>query len=148
MVGEKGRYFYDGADLEIGAEEEYELSFSYDGELISSTTIIPTIQENAAISSEEIYIPQINSIQELANFQNYFEDTVDITWNNPDNNSYYIVIENMEDNTEPINTTDFIEDFEENFEFTTTPTTGFFNSYPLIHFTQFGMHKVTIYSVI
>ncbi|QDO95228.1 DUF4249 family protein [Formosa sediminum] len=145
---EDGRYFYDGTDLEIQTEEEYELSFTYEGELISSTTMIPDLPENVAISNDEIYIPQINSIQELANFQNYFEDTVDISWNNPDNSYYYIVIENLEDNPEPINTTEFIEDFEANFEFTTAPTQlDFLILTPLVHFTQFGMHKVTIYSV-
>lgn len=148
MEGEEGRYFYDGTDLEIGIEEEYELSFTYEGELISSTTIIPSVPENVAISNEEIYIPQINSIQELVNFQDYFEETVEITWNNPDNSYYYIVIENLEENPEPINTTEFIEDFETNFEFTTAPTQlDFLILTPLVHFTQFGMHKVTIYSV-
>ena len=143
-----GRYAYDGNDLSVNIGDDYFLTFEYEDMIISSTTTIPSEPEGLDISPESIIIPRINSITDLRYFRESFQKTIDVTWNNTDGSYYYLVIENIEDSPQSIDPTDILGGLGINFEFTTSPTQeNVLQLRPLIHYTQYGTHKVTIYHV-
>ncbi|QMU64959.1 MAG: DUF4249 family protein [Flavobacteriaceae bacterium] len=148
VADQPGRYFYDGNDLSINIGGNYQLTFEYEDRIISSTTTIPSEPEGVDISPESIEIPEINSLLDLRDFRESFQQTIDVIWNNNDGSYYYLVIENTEDNPESIDPTDVLGGLGINFEFTTSPTQqNILELRALIHYTQYGMHKVTIYHV-
>ena len=60
----------------------------------------------------------------------------------------YLCIENVEDRPSSIDPTDLFGDLGINFEFTSEPIQqGLFQLRPMIHYTQYGKHKITIYKV-
>jgi len=149
VTDQPGRYIYDGNDLSVNIGENYQLAFEYENRIISSTTTIPSKPEGTNISPQSIFIKEINSLADLRYFRsNSFQKTINVTWNNNDASYYYLVIENIENNPESIDPTDVLGDLGINFEFTTSPTQeNILELRPLIHYTQYGTHKVTIYHV-
>lgn len=148
VTNEPGRYFYDGADLSINIGDSYQLAFEYEDRMISSITTIPNKPNDVLISTDLIEIPEINSLQDLRGFRESFQKTIDVSWNNGDGSYFYLVIENIEDRPSSIDPTDIFGDVGLNFEFTSEPTQeGLFQLRPMIHYSQYGRHKVTIYKV-
>ena len=148
LTDQQGRYIYDGNDLSVNIGDNYQLTFEYEDRIISSTTTIPSKPEGVATSQESIEIPEINSLLDLIDFRESFQQTIDVIWNNNNGSYYYLVIENIEDNPESIDPTDVLGGLGINFEFTTSPTQqNILKLRALIHYTQYGMHKVTIYHV-
>lgn len=148
VTDEPGRYSYNGTDLSINIGNSYELAFEYDDRIISSTTKIPSKPEGILVSKDLIEVPEINSLQDLRGFRESFQKTIDVSWNNLDGSYFYLVIENIEDRPPSIDPTDIFGDIGLNFEFTSEPTQeGLFQLRPMIHYTQYGWHKVTLYKV-
>jgi hypothetical protein len=148
VTDQPGRYIYDGNDLSVNIGDNYQLTFEYEDIIISSTTTIPSEPEGVDISPQSIFITEINSLIDLRNFRESFQKTINVTWNNADGSYYYLVIENIENNPRSIDPTDVLGGLGINFEFTTTPTQeNVLSLRPLIHFTQYGTHRVTIYHV-
>ena len=148
VIDQPGRYIYDGNDLSVNIGENYQLTFEYDDRIISSTTTIPSEPEGTDISPQSIFINEINSLVDLRDFRESFQKTINVTWNNNDGSYYYLVVENIENNPESIDPTDVLGGLGINFEFTTTPTQeNILSLRPLIHYTQYGTHRVTIYHV-
>jgi len=148
VMNEPGRYFYDGSDLSINIGDSYQLAFEYQGKTISSTTTIPNESDGVLISLGLIEVAAINSLQDLRGFRESFQKTIDVSWNNSDGSYYYLVIENVEDRPSSIDPTDIFGDLGINFEFTSEPIQqGLFQLRPMIHYTQYGKHKITIYKV-
>ena len=144
-----GRYFYDGNDLSINIGEKYQLAFEYEGKMISSNTTIPSEPEGVSISPKSVRIPEIKTLLDLRIFRESFQKTIDIVWNNNDGSYYFLVIQNIEKGfPKSIDPTDVLGGLGINFEFTTSPTQeSTLRLRPLIHYTQYGTHKVTIYHV-
>lgn len=148
VTDQPGRYIYDGNDLSVNIGDNYQLTFEYEDIIISSTTTIPSEPEGVDISPQSIFITEINSLIDLRNFRESFQKTINVTWNNADGSYYYLVIENIENNPRSIDPTDVLGGLGINFEFTTTPTQeNVLSLRPLVHFTQYGTHRVTIYHV-
>lgn len=148
VTDQPGRYIYDGNDLSVNIGDNYQLTFEYEDIIISSTTTIPSEPEGVDISPQSIFITEINSLIDLRNFRESFQKTINVTWNNADGSYHYLVIENIENNPRSIDPTDVLGGLGINFEFTTTPTQeNVLSLRPLIHFTQYGTHRVTIYHV-
>ena len=71
-----------------------------------------------------------------------------MSWNNSDGSYFYLVIESIDDRPHSIDPSDIFGDIGLNFEFISEPSQeGFFQLRPMIHYTQYSRHKVTIYKV-
>ena len=148
VTDQPGRYIYDGNDLSVNIGDNYQLTFEYEDIIISSATTIPSEPEGVDITPQSIFITEINSLIDLRNFRESFQKTINVTWNNADGSYYYLVIENIENNPRSIDPTDVLGGLGINFEFTTSPTQeNILELRPLIHYTQYGTHRVTIYHV-
>ncbi len=104
-AGDSGYYHYPGDDLEIIIGEEYFIEFEFGVDRVEAETVVPEKPEGLSISEDIIEIAPIIEFQDLANFRDLSQ--IEVTWSNPDGDYYYVVVENLEDDPEPINTLDF-----------------------------------------
>ena len=140
-----GRYFYPGDDLEIISGETYEINFIYEGDVISSSTNVPDAPTGLDLSSNEIELPQLIDFFDILDLRQNENLRVNVEWDNPNGDYYFLVIENVESNPEPIDLNNILPF---NFEFVSTPTQdNLFTMIPFIHYTQFGTHRIIVYRV-
>ncbi|MEM9675307.1 MAG: DUF4249 family protein [Bacteroidota bacterium] len=141
----EGTYRYEGEDLIIASGSTYGLEFSYQGELITAETTVPFPPEEAQISQSEISVPQILTRRDLLQIRDSFSETIDVTWDNDEGEYYYVLIENLEANPEPI---DVNNSLPRQFSFVSEPTQE--NIFPLrlfVHYQQYGLHRVRLFRV-
>lgn len=146
-----GEGIYENSDLLIEAGQVYRMDFNWEGETISADTYIPEKTE-VEISVAEIEMEKIDFSSGPGSGPGSFEeiDPVDISWDNPDGDYYYVVIENIEENPEEI------LELPDNIEFGNRRR-FFFISEPEImevytidprrELTQFGIHQIIVYRV-
>jgi hypothetical protein len=156
-----GYYNYPETDLSINVGETYSISVVYNNEEITSTTIVPSIPENIALSDSSVAIdttftrgfPPTNmgpSNNELNN------NGLQLTWDNPNNDYFFVVIESIDPNAEAIvYATPDMPNMPEGFK---PPTGNFFrfrsepfknNEYTINSrsLENYGMHRVKLYRV-
>ena len=96
---ESGYYYYADSSLLINEDTEYKIEFSYNERLVSASTISPTKPANFKISDSKIYMDRIVE----GSTPTFSSETYEIIWDNPDEKYYYLSIELMESNPDPIN---------------------------------------------
>ena len=90
----------------------YTLSFVHNGETISAETYIPE-KRTVSITETSIALEKITGFGGFGGGSPFGEeDAIEITWDNPNGDYYYVVVENMEENPEFVN--DLLAQFEEN----------------------------------
>ena len=139
---EPGKYVSLDSALTATAGGSYNLYFSYNGYTITSTTSIPSQPVNVGLSSTTLRIdPTVMGPGSI-------QDPMTITWENPDNTYYLIVVEYLESTYDPINENMNLENFDQFQKVSTDPVSV--NSYNLDtrqHLVFFGSYKVIIYKV-
>ncbi len=135
---------YTDSTLNIVAGNQYDLSFIYNGKLISASTIIPSKPENVEISESKITVTQVTSTTN--SFPPGGQVTpVSITWTNSDASYYLTVVKNMESN---LVRTDLTID--------STDTTLVFRNKPIIKASDeintqslryYGKHRIILYHI-
>ncbi|NGP75128.1 DUF4249 family protein [Balneolaceae bacterium YR4-1] len=145
--GDSGLYRYSGNDLVINPGGTYELEVNYNNNQITSKTSVPPQPNRVQVSDDILYIdsdqPPFEIIRNLPEPQ--------VTWNNPEENYHFIVVENLEENPIPIINAENAPGFNGglfagNLSFRTTPTNSDFYTIDL-RGGFYGRHKVTVYSV-
>lgn len=146
-----GDGIYENPDLLINAGQIYRMDFNWNGETISADTYIPEKTE-VEISVSEIEMEKIDFSGGPGSGPGSFleVDPVDISWDNPDGDYYYVVIENIEEEPEEI------LELPDNIEFGNRRR-FFFISEPEVmevytidprrELTQFGTHQIIVYRV-
>ena len=93
-----------GSDILPQAEHTYSLHFTYNGNEISAETQIAATPQNVVFSKDEI------TAQTMGNFQpgssempEFINDSLVVSWDNPDRDYYFVMVENIEDDPEAIN---------------------------------------------
>ncbi|MCG8372390.1 MAG: DUF4249 domain-containing protein [Balneolales bacterium] len=141
---EEGFYYYEGTDLEITQGETYSISIDYFGKTTIAYTTVPVKPEGVSMNYETISIEPIDDFEDLADRNPDDFDPIEVYWNNPGGERYfYIVAENIESNPSDINE---LFDIGE-FEIITPPTNlDVYNINPF-QISQYGTHRIIIYSV-
>ena len=145
-----GNGYYNHPELIVENGKNYELSFTYEGETISSSTFVPEKRE-ATISSTSIELEKITNNGGFPGGGGFTDvDPIEITWTNSENDYYYVLIENIEEDPEYVN--DFLAELEENFGrrfslITEPQITDFHNIDTRRGITQFGTHRVIVFRV-
>ncbi|MQY80148.1 MAG: DUF4249 family protein [Bacteroidetes bacterium] len=139
--GDSGYYFYPGDDLVVAPNKKFELEFEYHGEKISAETVVPDTPPQANISEEVLYMDQVNEFGDMMYAE--WPDPIEITWENPNNDYYFFMIENVEENPDDIIT--FEMNFRGRFFFRSQPTNADYYTIQTRTLTQFGRYRVKIY---
>jgi len=139
-----GGGYYQKLDFIIQTETNYELSFEYKETTISATTYIPAKRE-ATISATSITVAQITQGQPPSGTP---PDPIEIIWDNPENEYYYVLTQNIEENPESINTAFGNGGAGRRFSFITEPQImDVYNLDTRRDIQQFGTHEVIVFRV-
>lgn len=93
-----GYYSYNGNDLLIKEGNTYAIEINYNGQKITSSTIVP---KKTSIHSLTETVISVDTILTFGPPQNIGteDDGIEIAWDNPDNSYYYVVIESADSNS-------------------------------------------------
>jgi hypothetical protein len=145
IEGKEGHYAYRGNDLQVTSGETCKLFFDHNGKQVSGETVVPEIPEGLSLSQDEIYITQLVDINDAAGFLDDIGQSLLLEWENNMSDYYYITIENLEKDPEPLERNDNID---LNFEFVSRPLQdNYFAIRPVVHFSAYGTYQVTLYHV-
>lgn len=144
--GDSGYYHYDGSDFSIEAGDDLILTVTYLGVTATGETTVPAAPENLSLSSDVVVYPEFsfggggpgNRQGFLGNFQ------MSVRWKKETNAFYYVKIDNIDANPEPV---DFNFPFLSNFEIISRPTANDSFQVNLFTFTQLGKHRVKVFRV-
>ena len=138
-----GLYDYLGPRLAVGEGDEYVLELRYEGLFARAVTIVPPAPSGLSISNDRIEQAPITSFADLRNLRDV--EPVEIVWDNPSGDYYYVLVENIEENPVEISQLDL--GGGGNFSLITEPTN--LDRYPLRRpdITQYGRYRVVLYRV-
>jgi hypothetical protein len=140
-----GLYNYPFDDLKIIERNSYLITVTYEGKTLSAETIVPERPAGLSLSSDTIFIDDSLTPWQMREQEN---NSIEITWENPDNDYFYVVVENLEENPESIDLGFAPPQGTRNFRFLSQPYVtdryilGFLSSIQ-----QYGKHKVKVYRV-
>ena len=154
---DNGFYKYQGNDLDIMVGEKYSISILYKGIETTSSTVVPNVPQDITISGTTLYVDTTFSFTMPGSSGDNI-DGLTITWDNPNNDYFFVVIENTDPNASDIEfaTRDFPgggfggpggAPSGEMFRFRSSPFKG--NEYTINSrsLEKYGKHVVKIYRV-
>jgi len=143
-----GNGFYQNMDVVVQEDATYNLSFSFNDELITASTYTP-IKKEVTISSNEISLAQIDFTQGRPQIGgNLNSDPIELTWDNSEGDYYYVVVENIEQNPEDVIILPDGGFRGRRFAFISEPEiTNFYAIQARRELQQYGTHRVVVYRV-
>lgn len=140
----EGNGIYKDSSLQLIAGNQYNLSFSYNGTVVSASTIAPSKPSGFAESETEISIAQITSSSSMPSFGG--GNVVTLSWDNPDGSYYLVVVQNISSTKIPI-----VDTTAKNNDTATIlvkqPTTGTSTLLTQNSFKYFGNHRIILFHV-
>lgn len=144
-----GNGVYVDSSIMVGENDNYDLTFHFNSKDVAAYTYIPSKPQNAAQSQTEISVERIDSSTfgggggppDLSQ-----PDPIKITWDNPDNSYYLILVENTEATLDPIR--DFGDEDPPAITFRKSPTSSNTEEIRSQEFQYFGTHRIVIYHVL
>lgn len=136
---------YIDSSLIVSEGDNYTLSFQFNSKNVSAYTYIPSKPINVSQSVTQISLEKIDSAS-VPSFGGSMPDPVEITWDNPDNSYYLIVVENIENTLVPIR--DFGDNDPPSNFFRKQPTNASSDQIRTMEFQYFGTHRIIIYHVL
>lgn len=140
-----GNGSYIDSSLTVSENDDYYLSFRFNSKNVTAYTYVPSKPASVTQSASEIYVQKMDTTGGPPSFGNQ-SDPVEITWSNPDNSYYLLVVENIEINPDPIR--DFGDDAPPSNFFRKQPTMSSSEEIRSTEFQYFGTHRIIIYHVL
>lgn len=101
MSNKPGFYTYQGNDLVIRSSDKFIIEVNYNDIFAYGETTVPNKPNNLSVVDSILEVPEVSTMSELRNLD--LEDySILVSWDNPDAYLYYVVIQNLESNPEPI----------------------------------------------
>lgn len=144
------KYEYLGADLEILPNEIIDLSVDVNGRVSTATTHVPTPPVNIESSKDQMVIPTINSGLDFLNGDPLADAEIIVTWDNPNDELHYTVIEFRSNLLRPILPPDVqkvVDGILEDFAIITIPSTDTVLTVNGALLPSYGPYMVKIYKV-
>jgi len=147
-----GYYNYPGSDLLVKEGDSYSISVKYNGKVATSTTKVPKKPAGIDLSDTIIYVDTTFSFTPPGSGNSGSSDNdngLKITWNNPENNYYYVVIENTDPNARDIErgSDSFFGERPRNFTFRSSPFKGEEYTINAMNLKKYGKQRVKVYRV-
>lgn len=135
---------YIDSSLKVKEGDNYTLSFTYNSKNVTAYTYIPSKPANITQSGVNIYIQRMDST--FGGPMGTRPDPIDITWDNPDESYYLVVVENIEAVLDPIR--DFGDNEPPGNMFRKSPSNSSATEIREMDFQYFGTHRVILYHVL
>lgn len=137
---------YIDSSLIVAENDNYHLSFQFNSKNVTAYTYVPGKPTNITQSASQITIERVDTTFSFPPGGFTMPEPIEITWSNPDNSYYLIVVENIEATLDPI------RDFGDN-----APPGNFFRKQPSnnaseeirpMEFQYYGTHRIILYHVL
>lgn len=137
-----GNYVNADSNLKIIPSNSYNISFNYNGKMVSANTTIPAKPVNTNLSSNTFWVD--TNVMGPGSSTN----PITIYWDNPDNNYHLAVIEYLESVYNPIQSNLSSDNFETFRRVSTSPVLETsFDLNTREHLAFFGSYRIIIYKV-
>jgi hypothetical protein len=140
--------YYQNLEVIIEFEQSYTIEFEHNNDVVFAETYVPQKRE-ASIQTNEISMEKIEFTGGIPTSLPTFPDPVEVSWENSEGDYYYVVVQNIEDNPEYVNSRLEDPDFDnQRFTFTSEPQImGSYTIDPRREIQQFGTHQVIVFRV-
>jgi hypothetical protein len=101
-VGRPGFYDYPGSDLAVVAGDEFMIESQYLGKVATATTVVPSKPTQVGANPDQLGVQELTFGAGRGKFLNDDTTAVQVTWANPEGESYYVTLENIESDPSPI----------------------------------------------
>ena len=129
--------------------DTFRIRIETDEDILTSCTVIPDDPPPVSMSSTSIYIPRVDDMRDFQNVE--MPDPVELTWDNPDADYYFLDIQNIE--SYPISIMPDPPDDRPAppagfaFQMITEPTNNNYYSIDLRQLDYFGTHRIVFTAV-
>ena len=147
-----GLYRYDGEDLNIDIGEEYAIEVTVDNRTATASTLVPTKPTGLSLPDSVLQIPTLRLSFTLGDEINdlFFNERITLTWDEAPGQSFYVVIETLETELDPILPPEIPEEAVEllsSFRFISEPSeTGQFEIIG-VALETYGRHVAKVFTV-
>ncbi len=149
--GSDGYYHYPGDDLVINTNDVLDLEVSSDGITATATTQVPSPTVGLELSQDSIKVPTIPFLQgrdaiveAIGNFLR--NSSIQATWDNPESDLYFMVVESVREEIDPIFPQQVIDALEQ-FRFVSEPTDETELTFLAGSLVSFGQYSVRVYHI-
>jgi len=141
-----GEGIYSNPSLIVAEGDTFDLQFGFNGKTVKAFTYIPPKPDSISQSVSKIYLAKIDSTSGFPGAGG-MPEPVEISWSNSDNSYYLIIVENTEEDPEPVRDFDQNED-RPSFVFRKAPTSNNSEMLRPMEFEYFGMHRIILFHVL
>ena len=148
--GTAGFYHYAGDDLKVETGDVFQLEVNHGSTQITAETTVPASPTGVAMPLSRIVVPTVGddfrAVREL--FQVLSQDnTLSVTWDNPEEESYFVALEAPPDDNPDYLLPEFVRDRFGGFRIVTEPTTANFFDIPIFSLEVIGTYETTVYRI-
>jgi Domain of unknown function (DUF4249) len=147
-TGREGYYNYPGNDLSVNTGDEFRIEVEYFGKTATAKTVVPSAPVGVDMNTDELLIEEFTFGRGFrpGMFGSDDDDTtsVKVIWDNEDNGTYYVTLENIEEDPEQI---DLGLPFSRPRRIISIPISGDQYIVSQLSVTHLGEHKAKVYRV-
>jgi hypothetical protein len=130
-----GLYINNNIPVVVGGS--YRIEFSYEGTIVTASTIIPSKPTNFTASASTYTVPTFGGGAPS------LPSPITLSWSNPQNNYHYAIVKSLEANPTEINSR-----FGGGAVFPNSPDQGSSKQINLTNFKYYGRHAILLYHVL
>ena len=124
--GNEGFYHYPGDDVTVETNDVFQLEVVHNGITATGETRVPTPSQGLQLSEDSLKVPTLPFsegreaiVEAIGNFLR--DSRIEATWDNPNEDLYFMVVESVNDTIDPIFPAQVIDALER-FRFVSEPT--------------------------
>jgi len=149
--GDEGFYNYPNNDLNVETNDVFQLEVIHNGITAKAETTVPTPTTGLGLSQDSIKVPTLpfGSPMEVIvmTIRNFLTNSsIQATWENPEEDLYFMVVESVSDTLDPIFPQQVISALER-FRFVSEPTESSSISFLAGTLVSFGEYSVRVYHI-
>ncbi len=149
--GNEGLYHYPGDDVTVQTNDVFQLEVIHNGITATAETIVPTPTMGLSLSEDSLKVPRLPLsegreaiVEAIGNFLR--NSSIEATWDNPNEDFYFMVVESVSDTIDPIFPTQVIDALA-SFRFVSEPTEDASLSFLGGTLVSFGTYSVRVYHI-
>ena len=147
-----GKYFLDGEDFNINSNDSYSIVIEANGAQATASTTVPEVPTGLELSENTLTIPTLalNFGLRQQSRDLFNEEVITLTWTAVPGRSYFVVIEHLEENLDPILPQEIPEESLEllgSFRFISAPSEVASFDIIGIALETYGRHVAKVYMV-